>query len=247
MNWYKQSKIEKEAFSIKQFIFSLLAAGLTSSIIAPIVSDKFNISESDAQVLVDSVADHQSQQPPTETPDDIAPQTLKTPNEGITVNNDRGGVGSSGLEDMIKRHEGFKARAYDDTVGVRTIGYGFNLDNANAREKIESLNLDFEKVYNRMQLITEAQADLLFRGSFNEARNTARLFAKNFFDLPPIIQDVLIDMSYNLGSRINNFVKMRDAIEAQNWDDMAKEMTDSKWYSQVGNRSKELIQMVKTI
>jgi len=30
-------------------------------------------------------------------------------------------------EDLIQRHEGLRLKVYDDTKGIKTIGYGFNL------------------------------------------------------------------------------------------------------------------------
>jgi hypothetical protein len=48
-------------------------------------------------------------------------------------------------------------------------------------------------------------------------------------------------MSYNLGNKLYNFEKMREAIRTRNLNAVPAEMKNSKWYGQVGNRSKALI------
>lgn len=151
------------------------------------------------------------------------------------------------IASMIKRHEGFRARAYNDSLGKRTIGYGFYLGEVSSKAKIERLGLNYKDVYSGKQQITEAQANILFQESLNEAKRIASSFSSNFNSLPKEIQNVLIDMSYNLGNRINKFQKMKAAVEARDWKTMEKEMINSPWYTQVGNRSKELVGIVQGV
>ena len=53
-------------------------------------------------------------------------------------------------------------------------------------------------------------------------------------------------MMFNLGkTRLSKFVKMRDAIEDHDYNRAAKEMLDSKWADQVGNRAVELAELMR--
>ena len=66
-----------------------------------------------------------------------------------------------------------------------------------------------------------------------------------FDDLPNEIQAVLLDMLYNLGVEgLLRFKKMWKAIEHRDWERMALEMQNSRWYTQVGRRAKDLISVV---
>lgn len=120
------------------------------------------------------------------------------------------------LESLMK-HEGLRLEAYQDTEGVWTIGYGRNL---------QELEIDSAQATN--WLIEDAK--------------TASVLASNFPCWPKLDtqarQNVFIEMCYNLGPpRLSRFTSMIAAIEAQDWSTVAKEMLNSKWAKQVGQRA----------
>ena len=45
--------------------------------------------------------------------------------------------------DMIKRHEGLSLSVYEDSVGIPTVGYGFNLKKGGAQKRIEAMGVDY--------------------------------------------------------------------------------------------------------
>ena len=52
-------------------------------------------------------------------------------------------------------------------------------------------------------------------------------------------------MCFNLGgTRLSKFKNMLKACREHNWDEMAVQMEDSRWFGQVGLRSIELKEMV---
>ena len=62
-----------------------------------------------------------------------------------------------------------------------------------------------------------------------------------FYNLPEDIQHVLVNMCFNLGgNRLSNFKNMLEACREHDWERMAREMEDSRWFKQVGRRSLEL-------
>lgn len=231
MNWYKQSKL-KEA-SIMGTIARLFAVGLAHVAVIAFLMKNYNISEEQAQNFVNQYESTQTEAQPAAIQEPERSQQNETTIESA--------------EDMIKRHEGFEPYAYDDTRGIRTIGYGFNLERADARQKIESLGLDYDSVYRGDTGITENQAESLFEDAYREAVVTANSFAPNFSSLPETAQNILVDMSYNLGPKIHSFEKMQEAIADSDWGRAADEMIDSKWYNQVGNRSRELERMMRSL
>lgn len=126
--------------------------------------------------------------------------------------------------ESIKRHEGFRSRMYEDSVGVKTIGYGFNLEEIELPKPVAELWLAHE--------IQNHQKEL---EQFHWYHN-----------LDAVRQDVLLDLHYNLGdSRFRQFKRMIKALENQKYDEAAKEMLDSKWASQVGNRATKLASLMK--
>ena len=66
-----------------------------------------------------------------------------------------------------------------------------------------------------------------------------------FYNLPEDIQRVLVNMCFNLGgTRLSKFKNMLAACRSHDWQEMARQMEDSRWFGQVGRRSIELQKMV---
>lgn len=185
----------------------------------------------------------------TPEPKEVKPATGKAAVEEIVKKDASGNttVDMGAVKDQIKRHEGVKYKVYNDSRGIPTIGIGFNLRDADANY-VKSLGLDLRKLRSGQQTLNDAQINTWFDREFERAVEIAKSFAPNLEQLPAEVQMVLINMSYNLGERkIFGFEKMRAAIMQGNYLEAAKEMKDSKWFDQVGNRSEELAQIMSDV
>ena len=130
------------------------------------------------------------------------------------------------LIEQLKRHEGFKAKPYLCTAGKTTIGYGRNLDDAGvSKDEAEAM-----LVNDIITATAGAWALFLSYEQLNDAR-----------------KDVLINMCFNLGrARLSGFKNMIAAVNDGYFDLAAKEMLNSKWAKQVGNRAIELSEQMRT-
>ena len=63
--------------------------------------------------------------------------------------------------------EGFKSKAYRDSRGLYTIGYGFNLEQSGAKQIMAKFGLDYDAYYNRKEM-DQATAEKLFNYQYNE-------------------------------------------------------------------------------
>ena len=126
------------------------------------------------------------------------------------------------IVERIKRHEGWRAMPYYDTLGNKTIGYGTLLP------------------------LNEEEGEWLLRHRLGlvEEELRGRL---DFYDrMPGEIKEVLLDMAYNMGvPRLLKFRKTLAAAERGDWATMAQEMQDSHWFRQVGRRAEELVATVE--
>jgi lysozyme len=125
--------------------------------------------------------------------------------------------------DMIRRHEGFVAKPYQDSLGNWTIGYGRNLNNG----------------------ISEAEASMLAK---HDIEHTIRMLDSMpwYSRLSNIRQAALIDMAYNLGDTgFLRFTKTILALKLGNYKTAAEEMLWSTWHKQVGERAKEIAYMIE--
>jgi len=132
----------------------------------------------------------------------------------------------SKIIDLIKLHEGFRAKPYRCTQGRTTIGWGRNIqDNG----------------------ITELEAELMLINDVSESCAILKDRVSGFSELCEVRQAVLIDMVFNLGwPRFSRFKKMILAVESRAFELAALEMEDSNWYRQVASRAVTLVEMMKT-
>jgi len=156
---------------------------------------------------------------------------------------------NSNLYETIARHEGIRDTAYFDSKGILTIGAGFNLEKQGAKERIEKMGLNYELVCDKKQKLSKEHIFLLMKEDVETAISDAKKYVgEKWESLNPDAKEIIINMSYNLGyPRLSKFKKLKHALINRDYQTAAKEMKDSKWYYQVGNRSKELVKRMETI
>ena len=137
----------------------------------------------------------------------------------------------------IKRHEGEVLEIYKDSLGYKTLGVGHLC-------KPEDPEYDWEVG----TPVTQEVVDMYYENDFvTHLAETIHIFGseEDFEKLPEVIQRVLVNMCFNLGgTRLSKFRNMLKACRENNWKEMSVQMQDSRWYGQVGRRSKELQDMV---
>lgn len=148
---------------------------------------------------------------------------------------------------FTKWAEGYRDLVYDDK-GNPAIGYGANLNSLHISREFEKLGYSIHQLKNRNQRISEKHAEMVLKRGLEQALRDAKQFVYNFDELDPIAKLVLVDMSYNLGlDRISKFKKFKSALERRDYKSAKAEMIDSKWYSDVGRRSRRLVQLMDTV
>jgi lysozyme len=130
----------------------------------------------------------------------------------------------SHLLESIRKHEGWRNKAYQDSEGIWTIGYGTNLQEL---------------------VIDKGLGEGWLHQQVNEAIAAANRFPE-YELLNDTRQDVFVEMVYNMGpSRVAGFRKMLQAIREGDWEEAAIQMLDSKWARQVGRRARTLAELME--
>jgi len=126
--------------------------------------------------------------------------------------------------ELLKLHEGYREKPYLDTMDKLTIGIGHNLtDNG----------------------LSEALIHLLVREDIEIARDDLDAIYPEWVGLSRSRQLVLIDMAFNLGKpRYLTFKRFWKALKAGEYDLAGKEMLESRWAKQVGDRADRLYNMM---
>jgi lysozyme len=95
--------------------------------------------------------------------------------------------------------------------------------------------------------IPEQQVKDWFLNDVQVAIQDCQIIFSAFDKLPEEIQHVLVNMSFQLGKpRLSKFKKMIAAVEAEDYQEMANQMEDSRWFNQTTNRAQRLIDRVIT-
>ena len=234
MNWYNYTKTADNV----SFIKSLGIAGVIAAL-----AFHYNMSKDQAKQLIeqDPIKVQEILQNIPKTP---VVQKPNIQNKQVQTNKED----SNGfLQKQIEKHEGKRNLAYKDTLGNMTVGIGFNLERGDARQIIENLGANYDKVYNKQQALNDSQINILYNINLKEAEQVAQNFISNFNEQPQSVQDILINMSFNLGPQISKFKKFKTALESKDYQKAAFEMQNSRWYHQVKNRGIELTNQMKKV
>lgn len=116
--------------------------------------------------------------------------------------------------------EGERLDLYKDSVGILTIGVGHNIQDRG---------------------ISKAVSRVMLKEDIQDVVKDCRTL-RYWNDLDSVRQLVVADMVFNLGlSRFLKFFRMNAALAIGDYNLAAAEGMDSKWYRQVGRRSKKLM------
>ena len=135
------------------------------------------------------------------------------------------------VKSRIKKHEGFIAKVYLDSLGKATIGYGHLLTEED--DFVEGVIYDKD--------ILEA----LFEKDFNIAVQGAEELLKGY-DIALVAKEVIIEMVFQLGKTgVSKFKKMFEALKNNDYSRAAAEMLNSAWYRQTPSRCEELSNLMR--
>lgn len=125
----------------------------------------------------------------------------------------------------LEQDEGYRKFPYRCTAGKLSIAIGRNIEDKGIRY---------------------SEARFMLRNDIAESVDDLRKLLNNFDSLPERIQDVLINMRFQLGpGGLRGFKKMLGAARTWDFARMAIEMKDSAWYKQTPNRAERLIEEVE--
>ena len=135
---------------------------------------------------------------------------------------------------QIQSDEGNKLIVYLDTEGIPTAGYG-HVVSADSGLKVGDL-------------ITPEQRDIWFEQDFSLAMNGAHRLIADIDDLPGQVQQVLVNMVYNMGVHgVAQWHHFLQAVQDQNWKEAGLQLKNSVAYTQEPNRLNRLIALLNSI
>jgi lysozyme len=141
------------------------------------------------------------------------------------------------LYEQLVEDEGKVCKVYRDHLGYLTFGIGHLITQK-----------DPEADWPLGTAVSEERVRECFDRDVETSITEVKFLVKDFDDKPDIVQEILINMHFNLGHyRLSLFRKFLKAIKNNDWMEAAKEGRDSRWYTQVTNRAERLMNKLETL
>jgi lysozyme len=150
---------------------------------------------------------------------------------------DRRPMITQNLKEQIKIDEGVKYEIYKDHLGYPTFGVGHLI-----------LRTDAEYHQAEGAVVSKERVDECLVNDLQTSFDECLVLYPWFRDSPQEVQEILINMMFNLGRpRLSKFKNFARAMEEQNWKQAAIEGRDSQWYRQVTNRAERLMTRMEAL
>jgi len=141
------------------------------------------------------------------------------------------------LREQLKIDEGVKYEIYKDHLGYDTFGIG---------HLVVKEDSEFGKPVGTK--VNEDRVNEVFEKDVQKMIKEAKILFPNFDSLPEEVQQVIVNMTFNMGRpRLSNFKKFILYINESKWEEASKEMLNSAWAKQVGKRAQRLSDRIKVI
>ena len=141
--------------------------------------------------------------------------------------------------EQLKIDEGVEYEIYKDHLGYPTFGVGHLV-----------LETDPEHGQEVGTPVSEHRVKECFEKDLDTAISECNALYEDgvFGDLPGEVQEILVNMMFNMGrTRLSKFKKMHTAILEADWKTAAVEGRDSLWYRQVTNRADRLMERLENV
>ena len=141
------------------------------------------------------------------------------------------------LREQLKIDEGVKYEIYKYHLGYDTFGIG---------HLVVKEDSEFGKPVGTK--VSEDRVNEVFEKDVQKMIKEAKILFPNFDSLPEEVQQVIVNMTFNMGRpRLSNFKKFISYINESKWEEASKEMLNSAWAKQVGKRAQRLSDRIKVI
>ena len=155
-----------------------------------------------------------------------------------------GVMGNMSDVDLIKDGEGYRQCTYKDTMGIRTVCYGFNLERGNARSEVQAAGGNYDSL-----MAGGCANQNICNKLLDTEVKIARKNAQSIFGTLscPAAQAVAVDMTYNLGAAtLGQFHTFNSLMKSGAYQSAANDLPHTAYCGQVGRRCTRNMKQIKT-
>jgi len=141
------------------------------------------------------------------------------------------------LREEIAEDEGCKYEVYLDHLGLYTTGVGH-------------LITEHDEEYGKPvgTVVEQERVRNLFALDIAVTIDECKVLYPDFDDFDEELQHILCNMMFNMGRpRLSKLVGMKAGVAAGDSNEAADQMVDSRWYTQVPNRARRLVDRMRAL
>ena len=141
------------------------------------------------------------------------------------------------LREEIAEDEGCKYEIYLDHLGLPTTGIGHLITES-----------DEEHGKPVGTVVEQERVKQLFNLDMAVTVDECKVLYPDFDDLPEECQHIIANMMFNMGRpRLSKFKDMKAAVDARDFNAAGAAMIASRWYTQVPNRARRLVDSMRAL
>lgn len=144
------------------------------------------------------------------------------------------------LRHELIRDEGKRLKPYRDSLGNWTIGVGHLLTD---NELMEFVDVPTGRV--RRHMTPDECAGTLSADIADAEANLSRILP-GWRSLDDVRQRAMLNLSFNLGGKLRQFVGLLRHVEDEHWEHAEKHLRSSLWWNQVKLRGPRIAHMIRT-
>ena len=141
------------------------------------------------------------------------------------------------LRKQLEIDEGIKHDIYLDHLGYPTFGIGHLItsDDPESGQEVGTA-------------VSDERVRQAFEADVVSVIEDCNKLYNDFDELPEEVQQIIANMMFNMGrTRLSKFRGMKRGVDNKDWNAAADEMVDSRWYRQVTNRAKRLVERMRKV
>ncbi len=144
------------------------------------------------------------------------------------------------LKRELIRDEGQRMKPYRDSLGNWTVGVGHLLVGNELQRFVDPVTGKPRRT------LTEAECGDMLTGDIVDAEHNLSRILPDWRGLDDVRQRALLNLSFNLGPRLEKFVGFLRCAEDGLWDAAAENLKNSRWWRQVKSRGPRIAHMIAT-
>lgn len=165
----------------------------------------------------------------------------------LFVGEELGTCSCGSIQSMVAWAEGTRKCVYKDSLGIPTVGIGFNMKRGDARTIFKKYGINYDSVLSGKKCLSDKQVTDLFNHDLVWAKSGAKHCVPSFSKHNKCIQNVLMDMTFNMGQNsLCSWKTFNGHLAAKHYKSAGSYVKSTLYCKQVGRRCTRNVNLIES-